>query len=92
MIEVKSSTSVKDYQYDDIAIQAFVAKSEGARLKSIAIAHIDSSWVYQGNAEYSGLLVEHDLSDEDFSREEEVKAWLADAHNLVDQHTNLINI
>ena len=45
MVEVKSSTSVKDYHWDDIAVQAFVAQSAGVKLKSVALAHIDSSWV-----------------------------------------------
>ena len=39
MVEVKSSTSVKDYHRDDIAIQAFVALAAGVPLKSIAVAH-----------------------------------------------------
>ena len=32
MIEVKSSTSVKDYHRDDAAVQAFVARSAGVRI------------------------------------------------------------
>ena len=56
MVEVKSSTSVKDYHRDDIAVQAFVVQSAGVALKSVALAHIDSSWVYPGNEDYRGLL------------------------------------
>jgi hypothetical protein len=41
MVEVKSSTSVKDYYRDDAAIQAYVAKAAGLTLAAIAIAHID---------------------------------------------------
>jgi len=37
MIEVKSSTSVKDYHRDDIAIQAYVARGAGVPLVSISI-------------------------------------------------------
>jgi hypothetical protein len=43
MIEVKSSTSVKDYHREDIAIQTFVARSAGVPLVSVALAHIDST-------------------------------------------------
>ena len=74
MVEVKSSTSVKDYHRDDVAVQAFVAHSAGVALKSISLAHIDSSWTYPGNGDYSGLLKENDLTAEAFSRTEEVKA------------------
>ena len=79
MVEVKSSTSVKDYHRDDVAVQAFVARSAGVALQSIALAHIDSSWTYPGNGDYSGLLKENDLTAEVFSRTEEVKAWIAHA-------------
>ena len=79
MVEVKSSTSVKDYHRDDVAVQAFVARSAGVALQSIALAHIDSSWTYPGNGDYSGLLKENDLTAEAFSRTEEVKAWIAHA-------------
>lgn len=79
MVEVKSSTSVKDYHRDDVAVQAFVAQSAGVALQSIALAHIDSSWTYPGDGDYRGLLRENDLTAEAFSRTEEVKAWIAQA-------------
>lgn len=64
MVEVKSSTSVKDYHRDDVAVQAFVARSSGVALNSVTLAHIDSSWVYQGGGDYRGLLKEVDLTAE----------------------------
>lgn len=85
MVEVKSSTRVKDYHRDDVAVQAFVAKSAGVPLKSIALAHIDSSWVYLGDEDYRGLLKENDLTAEAFSRTEEVKTWIAQARSIVAQ-------
>ena len=83
MVEVKSSTSVKDYHRDDVAVQAFVARSAGVALQSIALAHIDSSWTYPGNGDYSGLLKENDLTVEAFSRTEEVKSWIAQAQLVI---------
>ena len=79
MVEVKSSTSVKDYHRDDVAVQAFVAQSAGVALQSISLAHIDNSWTYPGDGDYRGLLKENDLTTEAFSRTEEVKAWIAQA-------------
>ena len=79
MVEVKSSASVKDYHRDDIAIQAFVARTAGVPLASIALAHIDSAWVYPGGEDYQGLLTESELTDEAFPRTEEVKGWIGDA-------------
>ena len=87
MVEVKSSTSVKDYHRDDAAIQAFVAKAAGVSLASISLARIDSSWVYRGENRYDGLLVEEDLTDEAFSRSADVKGWLRDAHSVAAKKT-----
>jgi hypothetical protein len=83
MVEVKSSTSVKDYHRDDTAIQAFVARTAGVPLTSIALAHIDSTWVYPGSDDYEGLLKENDLTEEAFDREAEVKGWIGDAQAIV---------
>lgn len=83
MVEVKSSTSVKDYHRDDIAIQAFVALAAGVPLKSIAVAYIDSKWTYPGEKNYKGLLVEEDLTDEAFERKGEVSSWIAEGQSVV---------
>jgi len=87
MVEVKSSTSVQDYHRDDLAVQAFVAKRAGLRLSAIALAHIDSNWVYPGGNDYQGLLVEEDLTDEAFGREDEVSTWIADAQAIARKRT-----
>ena len=83
MVEVKSSTSVKDYHRDDAAVQAFVARACGVPLQSIALAHVDNSWTYPGGGDYQGLLVEVDLTDEAFARTDEVRGWIADAQAVV---------
>lgn len=87
LIEVKSSTSVKDYHRDDVAVQAFVARRSGVALSSISLAHIDSKWVYPGGGDYQGLLTEQDLTDEAFARESEVSAWIDEAQGIVSKKT-----
>jgi hypothetical protein len=83
MVEVKSSTSVKDYHRDDAAVQAFVARSSGVPLTGIALAHIDSDWIYPGGGNYAGLLRENDLTEETFGRDDEVRGWIAEAQKIV---------
>ena len=83
MVEVKSSTSVKAYHQDDIAIQAYVARASGVALSGVALAHIDTSWHYGGDGDYRGLLVEKDLTESAFARADEVRAWIAAAHAVV---------
>ncbi len=83
MVEVKSATTVKDYHRDDAAIQVFIARATGVSLVEAAVACIDSSWVYQGDGDYAGLLAETDVTVEALSRGDEVKAWIAHAHRVV---------
>ena len=85
MVEVKSSTSVKDAQRDDVAVQAYVAKKAGVNLDGVAVAHIDSSWVYPGGHDYAGLLVEKNLTEEAVSRFGEVQQWIDSAQHIVAQ-------
>jgi hypothetical protein len=85
MVEVKSSTSVKDYHRDDVAIQTYIACTAGVNLKSVAVAVIDSTWIYPGDNNYTGLLKEQDLTEEALGRAEEVKAWIAEARDVVSQ-------
>lgn len=85
MIEVKSSTSVKDYHRDDLAVQAYVARTAGVPLTSVALAHIDSSWTYPGNGDYSGLLKVNDLTEAALARQDEVREWIAQAGRVVEQ-------
>jgi CRISPR/Cas system-associated exonuclease Cas4 (RecB family) len=84
-VEVKSSTSVKDYHRDEVAIQAFVMLAAGVPLSSIALAHIDSQWLYPGEENYQGLLIENDLTSEAFERADEVRRWIDEAHSLAQQ-------
>lgn len=82
MVEVKSSAEVKDYHRDDAAVQALVARSSGLRLAGIALAHVDTQWVYPGDEDYRGLLIENDLTDEAFGRTDEVRGWIAEAQQI----------
>ena len=84
LVEVKSSTSVKDYHRDDIAVQSYVARNAGVALSAVALAHIDSDWVYPGDQDYKGLLVEEDVTQEALARAEEVEDWITEAHTVAD--------
>jgi len=87
MVEVKSSTSVKDYHRDDVAVQAYAARQAGISVVSVSVAHIDSAWTYPGDGDYQGLLREVDLTEEAFEREDEVKQWVQQAQAVAAQST-----
>ncbi|NTV95363.1 MAG: DUF2779 domain-containing protein [Thiobacillus sp.] len=82
MVEVKSSTKIKDYHLDDIAIQSYIVRAAGIPLASIALAHLDNQWIYPGGDDYAGLLRETDLTEQATSRNEEVEAWIAAAQKI----------
>lgn len=82
LVEVKSSTSIRDYQRDDAAVQTFVARAAGVPLAGVALAHIDSAWVYPGGGNYQGLLRETDQTDAALGRGEAVRSWIADAQRV----------
>jgi hypothetical protein len=84
MIEVKSSTSVKDYYHEDVAVQSFVARASGVRLATVSLAHIDSKWTYPGGEQYQGLLTKNDLTEESLARDDDVKVWIADAGKIAE--------
>jgi CRISPR/Cas system-associated exonuclease Cas4 (RecB family) len=83
MIEVKSSTSVKDYHRDDVAVQAYIAKKAGIDVRKVEVAVIDNQWVYPGKGDYQGLLITTDLTEEAMGRNKEVGKWIVDAQKVV---------
>ena len=83
MVEVKSTTSVKDVHLEDAAVQAHVASRAGIRLAGVALAHIDSSWVYPGGGDYAGLLLEAELGDLTRPLVREVQGWIDAAQRVV---------
>jgi hypothetical protein len=83
MVEVKSSTSVKDYHLDDAAVQAWVAKQVGLSLTGVDIAHIDTSFVYPGNGDYQGLFAFADITKEAARLGMEVPDWIRSAQNTL---------
>ncbi|HBE96124.1 MAG TPA: DUF2779 domain-containing protein [Verrucomicrobiales bacterium] len=82
MIEVKSSTSVKDYHRDDIAVQTWIAGKAGVEISSVALAHIDDTFVYPGGGNYEGLFHEADLTEEALGRQGEAAKWMAEAQKI----------
>jgi len=79
LIEVKSSTSLKPEHVTDCAIQAWVARGAGLDFQRISLAHIDNRFVYRGDGDYRGLLVEHDITSAVLARQAMVPGWLAAA-------------
>ena len=84
VVEVKSSTSVKDYHLNDCAIQSWVIESAGYKLKQIELAHVDSSFVYKGDGNYLGLLSYENVTEQIRPLKQQVKDWVVNFKNVLD--------
>ena len=83
MVEVKASTSVKSEHSFDCAVQSWVFRRSGYKLTSVSLAYVDNTFVYQGNDDFAGLLVEEDLDDDVEALEPAVAEWISDARAAV---------
>jgi len=62
IVEVKSSTSVKDHFLADCAIQAWTLRQIGIEPAGVTLALIDNGFSYAGDGSYAGLFHEIDLT------------------------------
>ncbi len=76
LIEVKSSTSVKNHHREDCAVQTWVLKSAGIPIKAIYLCHIDKQFVYPGNGDYRGLFHYEDITEEVRELSRAVPQWV----------------
>ena len=48
LIEVKSTTDVKDHHYEDVGIQYRVVSRSGVDVASVCLAHVNRNYVFDG--------------------------------------------
>jgi predicted RecB family nuclease len=78
LIEVKSSTRVKDVHLDDVAIQSYVLSGSGIPLAGTCIMHIDTTYLYGGgDIDLHALFAIEDVSEAVSSRRERVPERIA---------------
>ena len=70
IIEVKSSTEVKDVNIQDVAFQKYVYEKAGLKINKCFLLHINNQYVRQGGIELDKLFTKEDIS---FKIEEEIK-------------------
>lgn len=82
--EVKSSTSVKDYHQQDVAVQVWTLRGAGMGPSRSFVTHIDNKFVYQGDGQYTGLLRDADVSAAVAPTVEKVAGWVDEFSKVVD--------
>lgn len=83
LVEVKSSTRLKPEHLEDCAIQSWVFEASSVRPQSVALAHVNNQFVYQGDGNYAGLLVEEDVTAAIAELRERVPESLASAKKIL---------
>jgi len=73
ILEAKASTSVKDINISDLAVQSYIVKKSGIEVISNKIIHINKEFIYKGNENYKDLIVEVDITKEVLAKEKEVE-------------------
>jgi hypothetical protein len=76
VVEVKSSTSVKNEHVYDCAIQTWVLEKARIPVECIALAHVDNTFIYEGDGNYQGLLKQVDMTGEVRPLQEQVETWV----------------
>jgi hypothetical protein len=84
LVEVKSSARVKHYHLPDVAIQYWVLKGAGFEPDTVALCHVDTSFVYPGNNDYRGLFTEAEVT-------EEARAMLIDVDDRVKTYKKMLH-
>lgn len=78
LIEVKSSTRVKDVHIDDLSIQSYVAQGAGLSLDATCLMHIDTGYFYRGGeVDLQALFSIEDVSKAVTDRQGQVPERLA---------------
>lgn len=78
LIEVKSSTRVKDVHLDDLSVQSHVVQGVGVNLEATCLMHIDTGYLYHGGeVDLQALFAVKNMSEPVMLRRELVKERLS---------------
>ena len=84
VVEVKSATQVKDYHLWDTASQLWVIEGAGYPVRKMEMAVIDTSFVYEGDGDYSRLLRLEDVTDQARLIASKVPGWVESFTSCLD--------
>ena len=84
MIEVKSSTSVKDVYLPDVAVQLYVLQGSGLQVERAILMHINNKYIYDGNQlDLEGFFKSSDLTDQAEIMQDEVLLKLSEMKDML---------
>jgi predicted RecB family nuclease len=85
LVEVKSSTKVKDPNPDDVAVQHWVVRGAGIEVRKAGILTLNKEYVHDGgDYDVDALFVFHDLTDVAHEKHDEVGERIAELRSVID--------
>ena len=89
--EVKSSTSVHEYHYDDVAFQCYVLTKAGYQVKSCSVVHINNQYVRQGELDIHALFNIVDITEPVFAVQPAMDKNIARFREYMEQKDEPLN-
>jgi len=84
LIEVKSSTSVKDYHLPDVAVQCHVLKGSGLEVNAAGIMHLNNQYIFDGKElDLQSLFSFFDLTEEILGIQDEIPSRIAELKKML---------
>ena len=85
VVEVKSSTHIKDIYYHDMAYQTWVLMRSGLNVKSVSLMHLNNQYVRQGELDLRQLFTVEDCTDEVFAMQDGIEETVSFLKDLAAQ-------
>jgi hypothetical protein len=83
IIEVKSTTEVKDVHLDDLSVQKHCYESAGLSIRRCYLMHIDRTYVLKGDVDAAGLFAQEDVTSNVAEKMKEVKNRVVDMLKVI---------
>jgi len=90
--EVKMSTSVKEVNLDDVAIQFYVLGHCGLLISGAYLVHINNQYVRHGEIDVQQLFSSEDVLEEAFLRQDKLPRIIADLRHILQTGEPQVNI
>jgi hypothetical protein len=85
LVEVKSSTEVKEVNYDDVSIQYYICAGAGLKIRKCVVYYINNQYVRKGEIDPKQLFASSDVTAEALARQADVPRNLAEIRAVIGQ-------
>ena len=90
--EVKMSTSVKDPNYDDAAIQYCVVTNSGLPVSKVSLVHINNKYERQGDIDVQQLFTSEDVTEQALAQQEALPGIITTLREALQGNEPVIDI